>query len=208
MRRAFAPLVAGLLALTALAAVSLRSGVTLRSSTPSSSVDLNIQAVLELESMEDIVWKHIPQPDQEKIIQHWFWDSMGAWQCIQKKEMDVSNCIMKYENSMLMLMGGVINNKYITACQGLFDTDKTDYTLDDIKAIGKQCWDKIDQKREQAIVVYELLGMKDATNCVNRAGGSVCGCSDQFNNGIKNSLNGVVSDATKTDIFSHLTKYC
>ena len=50
--------------------------------------------------------------------------------------------------------------------------------------------------------------MKDATNCVNQPGGSVCSCSDKFNNGIKNTLRGVVGNKTQAEIFGHLTKYC
>lgn len=200
---------AATLMLAALCALTLMPGSTLSAGiAPSSAVDLNIQAVLELESMEDIVWQHIAPDDQEKVIAKWFWDAMGCWNCIQKKIMDTPNCIMKYENSMLMLMGGVINNKYITGCQALFDTTKTNYTLAEVKDIGKKCWDSIDQKREQSIIVYELMGMKDATNCVNQPGGSVCSCSTKFNDGIKHTLNGVVSNQTQSDIFTHLTSYC
>ena len=46
---------------------------------PREALDLNIQAVLELESMEDIVWNHIPDADQSAIVEKWFWDSMGCW---------------------------------------------------------------------------------------------------------------------------------
>lgn len=209
----------------------------LRREKPVLAINLNIQAVLELESMEDIVWGHIPDADRGRIVEKWFWDSMGCYQCIEQKQMPVASCMGKYQASMMMLMGGVINNKYLKECQASFANstladaymgdDKCDgcpvcpchtsgttqetsnITLSAIERLGAACWNMMsDDPRSKKLIVYELLNMKSATNCVNEPGGSVCTCSQDFNNGIRQSLSGVVSNDTQAMIFEHLVQYC
>ena len=77
------------------------------------------------------VWQHIPaqhvsplglvasSADKERLVQRWFWDYMKVWQCIQDNQgadgrTAAEACVQAEQQTMHLLMGGVINNKFWT----------------------------------------------------------------------------------------------
>ena len=61
--------------------------------------------------------------------------------------------------------------------------------------------------RERSLLIYEMFNLKRATRCVNEPGGSVCRCSGEFNAGVADALQGVVSDVTFESIKTHLQEH-